>query len=171
MADVAVEAPVLAADAIGTIGARLGRKLVEMAARAPDRVLGPSRPLVDPGRPIEALEGDLGEIVAAGFGIEMERVNAAIRTGDFGILESMPVPTAEVDTTPDALDHLSLALDSVLEQLTNDVLPQEAPPRRPPSARAARAGRQAAAPEERGRSALQRLLREAARRARQQEEE
>ncbi len=176
LADVAVDTSSLGASAIGKVGALVNRKLVELAAEMPERVLGPSRPPVDPGRPIEALAGDLGEIMAAGFGLETERVHTALRTGDFSLLHSVAVPTRVADEArPEMLGHLATGLDAVLEQLTNDVLPPDDTGRRPPPVRAPgrrpRAGREAGPPEERGRARLQRLLRDAARRAREEAEE
>src|SRR5690606_1740494 len=80
MTDSMIGALDLEVNAIGKLGAQVSRKLVELAAQAPERVLGPSRPLVDPGRPIEDLDGELGDILAAGFELESERVHAAMRT-------------------------------------------------------------------------------------------
>lgn len=169
--DVAFDKVEVSVEAVGKLGAQLGRKLVELAAKEPERVLGGSRPLVDPGRPIDGLEGELGDIIATGFGLEGERVMAAMRTGDASILESVSVPVRAAERgSPDTLGHLTQGLDEVLERLTSDVLPGGEPPGavRP---RAPRSRREAVPPKERGRSELQRLLRQAARRAREEAEE
>lgn len=182
MKDVFVKVTDMAAKDIGQIGAAMTRKFVELSADAPEKVLGKSRPLVDPGRPIAGLEGDVGEIMAAGFGLEVERVQTAIKTGDFSILESATVPIRmNPEMSPQNLGHLSVELDSMLEQLTNDSLPAGttggiAPTGAPPRTRG-KGGKRAPAPEpergeveQRGARMLQTLLREAARRAKREDE-
>jgi hypothetical protein len=178
MADVLVNVGNMTTKDIGRLGAQVNRRLVESAADAPDKMLGKSRPLVDPGRPIEGLDGEVGDIIAAGFGLELERVNAAIRTGDFSILESVTVPSRlDAETTPESLGHLSQELDAVLEQLTNDALPAGgaggiAPTRTQAKDRKKRRTqppRERSEAEERGSRALQKLLRETARRAKRED--
>ena len=181
MKDVLVNVGNMTVKDIGGIGAAVSRKFVELAADVPEKMLGRSRPLVDPGRPIAGLDGDIGDIIAAGFGLEVERVQTAIKTGDFSILESAIVPVrANPEVTPQGLDHLSVELDSMLEQLTNDALPAGAgggiaPRAAPPRGRAKGAKRRTPAEpersevEQRGARTLQSLLREAARRAKEDE--
>lgn len=181
MQDVLVNVGDVTVKDIGKVGAAVNRKFVELAADVPEKVLGGSRPLVDPGRPIAGLEGDVGEVIAAGFGLELERVQTAIKTGDFSVLEEVAVPTRmDPEMTPEGLDHLNLELDSMLEQLTNDSLPAGTPggtaPTGAPTRGRTRRARGAAAPapersevEQRGARTLQALLREAARRKREDE--
>lgn len=160
--DVAVAAPSVVAQSIRTYGAQINRKLVELAAAAPAKMLGSSRPLVDPGRPIDLTQGNFEEIIATGFGLEVGRVRAALNDGNFSALEEVAVPSDRGDDlTPSTLDHLSQGLDAVLEQLTNDALStSEARPRR-----ATRDPARDSTAEERGGVTLADLLRTAARRA------
>lgn len=163
--------PNLSSQFISTLGPQLGRKLVETAAMAPAKVLGAARPLVDPGRPIEALRGDVGTILATGLGLEPGLVQTAMKSGDFSVLERVAVPVQDGATAaPDALGHLSAGLDFVLDRMTRDALPKDAAgPALSPRARGAEAATPSAA-EERGTRDLQRMLREAARRAREESE-
>jgi len=182
MKDVLVNVGNMTVKDIGKIGAAVNRKLVALAADVPEKVLGGSRPMVDPGRPIAGLDGDVGQLIAAGFGLEVERVQAAIKTGDFSILENVAVPIRmNVEVTPQGLGHLSLELDSMLEQLTNDSLPAGTSggtaPQGAPARTRARGAKPSATPapergeaEQRGARTLQSLLREAARRAKQEDE-
>jgi hypothetical protein len=181
MKDALVKADNMTVKDIGVVGPAVNRKFVELAADAPEKMLGRSRPLVDPGRPIAGLDGDIGNIIAAGFGLELDRVQTAIKTGDFSILETAVVPSRmNPEITPQGLGHLAVELDSVLEQLTNDSLPAGAPggvaPTGAPRPARDRRTKRSAAPaperseaEERGARTLQTLLREAARRAREDE--
>ncbi|HET6159917.1 MAG TPA: hypothetical protein VFE34_16345 [Dongiaceae bacterium] len=175
-ANAAFDFPNLAAKAIRTLGEQINRRFVELAAETPGKMLGNSRPLVDPGRPIESLSGDVSEIIATGFGLGVESVRVAMRTGDFSVLETVAVPSQmNPEMQPQTLGHLSQALDSVLEQLTNDALP--AGLQTGTTTRGARPGRgraPAAAPErseaeERGSRTLETLLRETARRKREED--
>lgn len=180
MKDVLVKVGNMAVKDIVGIGPAVSRKFVELAADVPEKMLGKPRPLVDPGRPIAGLDGDIGSIIAAGFGLQADLVQAAIKTGDFSILESARVPVAaNPDVTPQGVGHLSMELDSMLEQLTNDALPAGAgggiAPRGVGRGRVKGAKRGTPAEperdeaEKRGARTLQTLLRETARRAREDE--
>ncbi len=121
--NIAIAAAPVAAQVIRTYGARVSRKVVELAAAVPDKILGSSRPSVDPGRPIDAIRGNFEEIIATGFGLEVERVRAALNDGNVSALEEVAVPSnVGDDLAPSTLGHLSQGLDAVLEHLTNDAL-------------------------------------------------
>jgi len=167
--DVALASTNLSAQIIDKLGPQIGRKLVEVAAAKPDKVLGAARPLVDPGRPIEGLSGDIGAVIAAGFGLEIERVQSAMKSGDFSILETVAVPAqGGLEVAPDALGHLAAGLDSVLDQMTRDALPANTPGGVSRGKRAKAAAPVRSEAEEKGSGALQKLLREAARRAKEE---
>jgi len=178
-AHAAFDFPVMTAKAIDTLGEKINRRFVELAAEKPDKMLGNARPLVDPGRPIEGLTGDIGDVIAAGFGLEVGTVQMAMKTGDFSILESVAVPSSlNVEVQPRSLGHLNQALDSVLEQLTNDALPAGLQTNTlsgagPKSRRgkAPGAAPQRSEEEERGSRTLQTLLRQTARRTRGESDE
>jgi hypothetical protein len=85
----------VAVGTIADIGMLAGKQFILEAAKDPDAVLAPARPLADPGRPLTYLDGDLDEIVAAGFGIPLERVrDLASRVGVVSALNSVAVPEA-----------------------------------------------------------------------------
>jgi hypothetical protein len=163
--DVALASPNLSMQLIDALGSQISRKLVEAAAVAPDKILAKSRPLVDPGRPIEGLDGDVGTIIATGFGLEAGLVQGAIRTGNFSVLETVDVPAqVGIAVAPDALGHLTAGLDSVLAQMTQDALAGGTPGITTREHEASAAVPRSEA-EDKGGSALEQLLREAVRRA------
>jgi len=58
------------------IGRVLGTALMERAAGSPQAILGPTRPLVDPGRPFELGDRSTEKILAAGFELPVDKVRA-----------------------------------------------------------------------------------------------
>jgi hypothetical protein len=75
------------------LGALVGRHILLGAADKADAVFASSRPLVDPGRPLNFLEGNLDKIVAAGLGLDFEGLQRnAKRLGVVGALVSTAVP-------------------------------------------------------------------------------
>jgi hypothetical protein len=75
------------------LGRLVGKQFLLEAAKNRDGVLGPRRPLADPGRPIEYLRGDLDQIIATGFGLDLARVRElSSNFGTLGALASLPVP-------------------------------------------------------------------------------
>jgi hypothetical protein len=61
------------------LGRLLGLGLMTKAGQAPEAVAGPTRPIADPGRPIE-LDGPLDQIVASGLGLDLPRLQEQART-------------------------------------------------------------------------------------------
>ena len=154
----------IAVSQVDTLGPLIGRDIVQLAAAAPASVLGDTRPLVDPGRPIKLPSDDLSQVIAAGFGLETDSVRLALDTGNAAVLEAAAVPVGQVPTpAPDGFAHLTEGLDQVLGRLTEDSLSVRNQRRRGP---------ERAAPEDpvsdRGARALRRLMREAERRARKE---
>lgn len=78
MLDVLRDTPALRAvmaGATGSLSDLLSRHLVRSAARKPAKVLAPTRPVADPGRPLPfAKEGGLDRIIAQGFGFTAAQV-------------------------------------------------------------------------------------------------
>lgn len=117
------------AQALGAaFGPLLGRHLVLAAAADPGKVLAPTRPLVDPGRPLPfAREGGLDKLIAEGFGLSASEVNAtrgqraAVRA-----LERQPVPLAqregEAPLEGAEIERLRAALSGAVDQLTADAI-------------------------------------------------
>jgi hypothetical protein len=74
------------ADRAPDLGRLLGREVTLAAAADPQAVLAPSRPLADPGRPIE-LDGGVDELIAGGFGIPLDAVRGA--SSQIGLLAAL----------------------------------------------------------------------------------
>ncbi|HET7454128.1 MAG TPA: hypothetical protein VFJ76_01245 [Solirubrobacterales bacterium] len=62
------------------IGRVLGAALMERAAESPQTVLGPTRPLVDPGRPLELGDRPLPQILAERLDLRVEEVQALMKS-------------------------------------------------------------------------------------------
>jgi len=76
------------------------RGVVETVAANAGTVVGPSRPLADPGRPLD-LDGDLDTLVAAGLGLDLAAVRqAAASVGATAALAAQTVPLAAAATGP-----------------------------------------------------------------------
>jgi hypothetical protein len=69
-------------------------------AEAPGRVVGPPRPVADPGRPL-TLSGSLDAVVAGGLGLDLAAIRRAANTvGVAAALAAEDVPLAEFGETP-----------------------------------------------------------------------
>jgi hypothetical protein len=110
--------------AVADLGQLVGRAFVIEAAKAPEKVLAPSRPLADPGRPLTFLTGELDEIVANGFGIPLARVRElSNRFGMAGALATVPVPVASGERFDrPAADALRQKLAESVAALTTESL-------------------------------------------------
>jgi hypothetical protein len=119
-------------DVAGTaLGGLLGRSLVLTLAKDPLAMLAPSRPLVDPGRPLDHLEGGLAEVVGRGLGIDPQIVTAALDPAAGAVLADVPVPVVRMGADLDeaAVASLHRRLDAEVEALAvgSDV-PRPPPP-------------------------------------------
>jgi hypothetical protein len=110
--------------AVAGIGHLVARALVLAAARDTTRVLGPTRPLADPGRAVEHATGGLDEILAAGFGFDAAAVRKrADVVGPLAALAEVPVPVRDAaEAGDDALAHLKAALDEAVAGVASDAL-------------------------------------------------
>ena len=160
----------LEASVIGTMGLFVERNIIDQAIADKHRFLAESRPFVDPGRPMDLPDRPLEEVIATGFGLQVDTVKQALFSGDAQVLENTPVPGAAISLQTDSFTHLHQRLDQVLVQLSEDALSVVDQTNRP------RAGttRRAAVPEnkvkERGADQLKKLLGDANRRAREERE-
>jgi hypothetical protein len=84
------------------LGAIIGRHVVLAAAKDPEAVLAPSRPLVDPGRPLPyARDGGLETLIADGFGFSADVIaRDSVTLGPVGALRKAAVPMARLDDAP-----------------------------------------------------------------------
>ena len=139
----------------------LARHLVMEAAARPDKVFAPSRPIVDPGRPLPfAREGGLDRLISEGFGFSAAQVKQLRgATGTVAALAATAVPLADAGHGGPLLEgpsaqRLQASLSAVVDRLTGDSIGKLGAPR----------GRGKAAVRER--DALDDLIRAAERRAR-----
>ncbi len=114
------------------LGALIGRQFVLAAADRPDEVLAPTRPLVDPGRPLTYARGDLDKLVADGLGFSLEAVNRVAE--QIGVVAALAeARVASVDERDPGLDGAGFAalragLDQAVTSLATDVLKQRGTP-------------------------------------------
>jgi hypothetical protein len=60
------------------LGRLVGMQMMNLAGQVPETVVGPGRPIADPGRPI-GLEGPLDQVVAAGLGLDLGQLQEQAR--------------------------------------------------------------------------------------------
>jgi hypothetical protein len=140
----------------------VGGQLIETVAAAPARVVGPTRPIADPGRPVE-LPGGLDAVVAGGLGLDLATLRAtAEAVGMATALARTQVPLVEFDEGPlregPEVEALGSTLHAEIGRLAELAAGRPAPgpvPGRPQEA--ARRGR-AAPPSEPARDALDDLV-------------
>jgi hypothetical protein len=116
-------------------------QMIDALAQDPDRMLGPQRPLADPGREIK-FDGDLDSVVAAGLGFDLAALTRRSETmGLQAALETTAVPVAgqigQGRLDGDAVTALRGALQAELTRTLNVAAPPK--PVRPRGARAAAA--------------------------------
>jgi hypothetical protein len=126
------DAPKLGAALAGALsGTRLSdllsKHLVLEVAAKPDRVFAPSRPLVDPGRPLPfAREGGLDKLISEGFGFSAAQVKELrVGAGTVAALQRTAVPLASVGADGPLLkgagaDRLRASLTAAVDRLTGD---------------------------------------------------
>jgi hypothetical protein len=114
------------------LGALIGRHLVLAAAEDPATAFAPSRPLVDPGRPLPfARDGGIEQLLAEGFGFSLDDVTKrAGRLGPAGALRATSVAVADADESEPLLEgpgveRLRAGLGDAVDRLTADALKQK----------------------------------------------
>jgi hypothetical protein len=108
------------------LGRTIALKTLNGIAMAPQRMLGPQRPVADPGRPLE-LEGTLEAAVAAGLGLDLGALQKRASSGGMALaLQRTAVPVAgRIGGGATELDVVQLrnALDAELMQRVQVALP------------------------------------------------
>jgi hypothetical protein len=105
------------------LGRLAGKEVILAAAKTPQRVLAPNRPLVDPGRPLRYLAGNLDQIIADGFGFSLDALRGARSSQEVvSALNRIAVPQASVGrfTQPDAA--LKAGLSAAVNQLVGGTI-------------------------------------------------
>lgn len=119
---VATLAGILEHAIVHTLGAQVGRALVLETASRPAAVLGPFRPPVDPGRPIEFLDDNVAKLLSAGLAIDAGVLQELQRSGSLGALDRATVPVGTPDDRPKRLEHLKQLLGAEVQRVATDAL-------------------------------------------------
>jgi len=111
------------------LGALIGRSIVLAAAQDPAKTLAPSRPLVDPGRPLPfARDGGIDQLLAEGFGFPLDAVlKRAGSLGAAGALRATDVVVLQGQEDEPLLEgpavqRLRTDLGDAVDRLTADAL-------------------------------------------------
>jgi hypothetical protein len=108
---------------IQDLGRLVGQQIIMAASNAPEKVLAPNRPLVDPGRPLKYLAGNLEQTIAAGFGFSLEAVtHAPSALGVIAALNNIDVPQTPAAFTDAARTQLKAGLSAAVDELTAGTL-------------------------------------------------
>ena len=110
------------------LGRFVALQMVGALAKNPAAMLGPRRPVADPGRPLE-VKGELDEVIAAGLGIDLAALHQrAARVGVLAALEQTAVPLAlKPGQAPNAEATLRALMGALQGELTRKLrvaLPQ-----------------------------------------------
>lgn len=107
---------------VATLGPLIGRTLVLETAVKTESVLGPIRPSVDPGRPIEFLGGGMPEMLAAGLAIDAGVLTELQRTGSTRQLDLLFVPIGGDLGPAGQFGHLAAHLNDEVQRLATDTI-------------------------------------------------
>jgi hypothetical protein len=126
LAAIAVKSVGRVADAVkdsaaSALGPLIGRTVVlETAAKAKE-VLGPFREPVDPGRPIDFLRGNLGELLSVGLAVDAGALRQAA-SGSLVAIDASKVPLASAERVAGDTSHLVDAVAAEAQRLATDAL-------------------------------------------------
>jgi hypothetical protein len=130
---------ILKGGVVSTLGPLIGRTLVLETSVKTETVLGPFRPNVDPGRPIDFLAANVPNILATGLAIDAAVLKDLQRTGSTRKLDTAAVPVGGDLGASGQFGHLRARLADEVQRVATDAIAR-APDR--PTGRA-----EAAAPE------------------------
>ena len=119
---VATLAGILEQGVVHALGAQVGRALVLETATRPAAVLGPFRPPVDPGRPIEFLDDNVSTLLSIGLAIDAGVLRELQRTGSLAALDRALVPVGTPDDRPRALEQLRQVLGAEVQRVATDAV-------------------------------------------------
>ncbi len=130
---------ILKGGVVSTLGPLIGRTLVLETSVKTETVLGPFRPNVDPGRPIDFLAENVPNILATGLAIDAAVLKDLQRSGSTRKLDTAAVPVGGDLGASGQFGHLRAHLADEVQRVATDAIAR-APDR--PTGRA-----EAAAPE------------------------
>jgi hypothetical protein len=107
---------------VRNLGPLIGKTFVIETAVKPENVLGPFRPPIDPGRPIEFLEDDVTDILSVGLAIDARILREMQSAGSAAILDRATVPLGKSDGGRDRFSQLQSALAAEVDRVATDAL-------------------------------------------------
>jgi hypothetical protein len=113
---------ILKAGVVSTLGPLIGRTLVLETAAKTQTVLGPVRPPVDPGRPIDFLSDSVPDILATGLAIDVGVLTDLQRSGSTRKLDSIAVPVGGSLGDAGQFGHLKTHLNDEVQRIATDAL-------------------------------------------------
>ena len=113
--------------ALATFGPVLGRTLVLETAVKRDAVLGPVRPPVDPGRPIDFLQDDVLGLLSVGLAIDASVLETLKKTGSVSALDGVAVPLGKTVDDATRFNHLTQTLRAEVDRIATDALGAKRP--------------------------------------------
>jgi len=108
--------------ALANFGPLLGKTLVLETALKQDAVLGPIRPPVDPGRPIDFLDDDVLGLMSVGFAIDESTLESLQQSGSANVLDRATVPLGKPASGTARFDHLRQSVSAEVDRIATDVL-------------------------------------------------
>jgi hypothetical protein len=126
------------------LGRFVTRRMMDELVKRPEEMIGPRRPIADPGREL-LVRGDLDEIIATGLGIDLDTVRKmGEQVGFVAAIAQAPVPVAsprgDVKLDERAVAGLRAALTGELTRSMGVAMPaRRTGPTRPTRGRAGRA--------------------------------
>jgi hypothetical protein len=121
-ANAAKLADVLKDSTLATFGPLLGKTLVVETAVKRDAVLGPERPPVDPGRPIDFLQDDVPGLLSVGLAIDAAVFETLRRTASANALDGVEVPLDKTVDDATRIAHLTQTLRAEVDRIATDAL-------------------------------------------------
>lgn len=125
------------------IGRFVARQVLPVLAKNSDRMVGPQRPVADPGRPLR-VDGDLDRLVAAGLGLDLAALRE--RADAVGVLPALQQARVPLAVQPGEAQNEKLLLPALRAALQGELqrtLGVAAPPREVVAPRGTRAARAA----------------------------
>ena len=111
---------ILQGGVVSTLGPLIGRTLVLETAVKTETVLGPFRPNVDPGRPIDFLAESVPDILATGLAIDAAVLRDLQRTGTTRKLDVAAVPVGGDLGATGQFGHLRAHLADEVQRIATD---------------------------------------------------
>lgn len=112
---------------LANIGPLLGKTLVLETSIKRDAVLGPVRPPVDPGRPIDYFGDDVLGLLSVGLAIDASVLKVLKETGSASVLDNAAVPLGKTAGDATRFDHLKQSVQAEVERIATDAFDAKRP--------------------------------------------